>query len=240
MDGVVASALAAIRLGDLDLATLVELGLDHDQATAILRRSAASLPGMPPLDFPDAPLPEGPIPEFATLLARQPRAGITCPDRPRVLLEPPENHAEHCLAVAVYGVALSPTFGANAATVWLAGMAHHLHNAFLPDSGFTGEMLLGAHLGPIMDRATRRALDQLPGPVAERVRAARAILPDADTPEGCAFHAADTLDRVWQIDQHLRVGRIDLRFVLDDMALVHDGPVKPFQDQVLHAAGLLG
>jgi 5'-deoxynucleotidase YfbR-like HD superfamily hydrolase len=238
-DGV-AAALSAIRLGDLDLPTLVELGVPADEAIAILRRAAASMPGLPALDLPAGPPSEAtaPVPGFASLLARQPRAGITCPDRPRVLLEPPENHAEHCLAVAVYGVALSPTFGADPQTVWLAGMAHHLHNAFLPDSGFTGEMLLGEHLEPIMQRATERALAELSGPLAARVRAARRILADADTPEGRAFHAADTLDRVWQIDQHLRAGRLDLRFVLDDMALVHEGPVKRFQDEVLRAAGL--
>ncbi len=239
------AAVSAIRLGDLDLPTLIDLGLDPDEALSVLRRSAGSMPGLPAPDFGAetgafAPPPTGQVPAFARLLARQPRAGVTCPGRPRLLLEPAENHAEHCLAVAVYGVALSPTFGASPQTVWLAGMAHHLHNAFLPDSGFTGEMLLGAHLGPVMDRATDRALAELQPPLREQVRAARRILGDADTPEGRAFHAADTLDRVWQIDQHLRAGRIDLRFVLDEMALVHDGPVKPFQDQVLRAAGLAG
>jgi len=123
--------------------------------------------------------------------------------------------------------------------VWLAGMAHHLHNAFMPDSGFTGEMLLGAHLEPAMQRTTTRALRELPSALAARVEDARRILPDAGTPEGRAFHAADTLDRVWQIDQHLRAGRTTLHHVLHDMALVHDGPVKIFQDDVLLAAGLL-
>ena len=238
MAGNVAAATAATRLGDIDLATLRDLGVDPAEAIEILRRAAASLPGLQSFDYPAAPPASGPAPRFAHLLARQPRAGVTCPGRPRILLEPPENHAEHCLAVAVYGVALSPVFGADPATVWLAGLAHHLHNALLPDSGFTGEMLLGPHLEPVMRRAAERALAELAPPLRDHVEQARRILPDAETPEGRAFHAADTLDRVWQIDQHLRPGRIDLRFVLDEMALIHAGPVKSFQDDVLRAAGL--
>ena len=163
---------------------------------------------------------------------------MTCPGRPRLLFEPPENHAEHCAVVALYGVLLAPVFDADPATVWLAGLAHHLHNADLPDSGYTGEMLLEPHLAPLMERATARALAQLPTALAATVKTARRILPNADTPEGRAFHAADALDRVWQIDQHLRAGRTTLEIVLTDMALVHEGPVKTFQDQVLRAAGL--
>ncbi|MCQ8240163.1 hypothetical protein [Rhizosaccharibacter radicis] len=235
----VASALAAARLGDLDLPTLAELGIERTDALGILEQAAHSMPGIAAGSFPEPDLPPGAIPAFARLLAEQPRAGVTCPGRPRLMLEPPENHAEHCLTVAVYGALLAPGFGADPATVWLAGMAHHLHNAFMPDAGFTGEMLLGRHLEPAMRRTTDRALRELPSALAARVEEARLLLPDAETPGGRAFHAADTLDRVWQIDQHLRAGRTSLRFVLDDMALVHDGPVKPFQDDVLRAAGLL-
>ena len=68
---------------------------------------------------------------------------------------------------------------------------------------------------------------------------ARRILPDADSPEGRAFHAADTLDRVLQIEQYGRAASTSMDFVLRDMALVHDGPVKRFQDAVLSEMGLL-
>jgi len=239
--GCLVAAAAATRLGDLDLMALLDLGLERAAALDILRASAAAMPEI--AVSPDAferfaAAPAAPPPPFALLLARQPRAGITCPGKARVMLEPPENHAEHCLMVALYGAVLSGSFGADPERVWLAGLAHHLHNAFLPDSGFTGEMLLGEHLEPVMRRATGRALAELEPSLAGAVRAARAILPDAATPDGRAFHAADTLDRVWQIDQHLRPGRLDLRFVLGDMALVHDGPVKPFQDALLRQAGL--
>lgn len=235
----IAAAAAASLLGDIDREVLLDLGIPSDDADEILHAACVAAPGLP--TFPDvSPLNlDGPAPDFARRLARQPRAGITCPGRPRILLEPPENHAEHCLMVAVYGVALSADFGADPVTVWLAGLSHHFHNVILPDSGFAGEVLLGEHLLPVMRRATERVLAELPHSLRGKVWAAREILPDAQTPEGRAFHAADTLDRVWQIDQHLRVARVDLRFVLDDMALVHAGPVKPFQDEVLHAAGLL-
>ena len=41
------------------------------------------------------------------------------------------------------------------------------------------------------------------------------------------------VDRVLEIDQHLRAASLDHGCVLDDMGLVHDGPVKPFHDAVL-------
>ncbi|MBE7212397.1 MAG: hypothetical protein INR65_15360 [Gluconacetobacter diazotrophicus] len=248
MLGSVSALLAAARLGDLDRPVLLELGVPRADADAIHRAAVAELrpdllPGTAPLlDAATAAaveLPAGPVPNFATLLAAQPRAGVTCPGLPRLLFEPPENHAEHCGIVALYAVLLAPAFGADPTIAWLASLAHHLHNALLPDSGFSGEMLLGAHLEPVMARATEHSLAQLPPVLAERVRDARRILPDADTAEGRAFHAADTLDRVWQIDQHLRAGRTSLDFVLNDMALVHAGPVKEFQDRLLRGAGLL-
>ena len=231
MEGTVAAAVSAVRLGDLDLSTLLALGVECSEANQILHNAASSLPGLPSFAYPiPSPHPDVSL-KFPQLLARQPRAGITCPNRPRIILEPPENHAEHCLIVAIYSVALAPVFGADPATVWLAALAHHLHNAALPDSGFTGEMLLGPQLESIMQRATERALEELPPPVREHVEKACRILPDAETPEGRAFHAADALDRVWQIEQHLRAGKLRLKFVLDDMELVHAGPVKVVSGQ---------
>ena len=237
--GTTAAALAATRLGDIDRAVLTELAIPPAEAEAILGRAleeaAAELP-----DFSrSAPaLQPGAAPGFVALLARQPRAGVTCPGRPRLLLEPTEDHAEHCLMVAVYGVLLAPTYGAEPGTVFLASLAHHLHNALIPDSGFAGEVLLGEHLEPAFGRATERAMAELPGALAAEVRRARAILPHAGTPEGRAFHAADTLDRVLQIEQHLRAGKASMGYVLNDMALVHEGPVKDFQDRLLAAVGL--
>ena len=136
------------------------------------------------------------------------------------------------------GVLLAPRYGADPATVFLAGLSHHLHNALMPDSGFTGEMLLEPHLERVCAEATSRALDELPDGLRREVIAARKILPDASTPDGRAFHAADVIDRVLQLGQHLRAASIDLPMLLDDWQLVHAGPVKPFHDAVLAEMGL--
>jgi 5'-deoxynucleotidase YfbR-like HD superfamily hydrolase len=242
-----AGALAATRLGDLDPPLLRRAGLDANEIAAIRQRALAeTASGLDPklraklaaaLDSPSRE--GGDAPGFVARLAAQPRAGATCPGRPRIVLEPPESHAEHCLMVAIYGVVLAPAYGADAGTVFLASLAHHLHNALLPDSGFTGEMLLGAALEPAFAEATRQALTELDTPLRRAVEEARRILPDARTPEGRAFHAADTLDRVLQIEQYGRAAATSMDFVLRDMALVHEGPVKRFQDAVLSEMGLL-
>ena len=246
MRATVAAALAAARLGDLDRATLAALGLDGAAADTILRRGFdAVAPGLDP-SLADAlrpgletRLPErGNIPPFVADLEAQPRAGATCPDKPRLVLEPPENHAEHCWAVAVYGVLLSPHYGAEPVTVFLAALAHHLHNAAMPDSGFTGEMLLGDKLESVCEHATGQALGQLSAGLRETIVNARGILPNALTAEGQAFHAADVIDRVLQITQHLRPASITMATVLDDLELVHQGPVKAFHDGVLAEMGL--
>ena len=242
--GTVLDALAATRLGDLDAAILEEAGVPPAEAARIRRRAAqeAAAPLDPALRewlFATAPSASpGTPPPFVARLAAQPRAGATCPGRGRLVLEPAESHADHCLLVAICGVALAPAWGARAETVFLAGLAHHLHNALLPDSGFVGETMLGAWLEPAVARATALALEELgPGPRA-RVEAARRVLPDAGSPEGRAFHAADTLDRVLQVERHLRAAGATLAFVLNEMELVHAGPVKPFQDAVLARMGL--
>ncbi len=242
-----AEALAASLLGDLDHVSLRAVGLSHDETRSVLlrglREAAAGIDegilqkliaGMPG----DRPIEGITLPAFVGQLAAQPRAGATNPGHPRLLFEPPESHAEHCLMVAVYGVLLSPSWGASPATVFLAGLSHHLHNARLPDSGFVGEVLLGDALQPACTRATEQALGDLPPGLAAEVRASREILPAADTPEGRAFHAADTLDRVLQVEHHLRAARTTLGFVLDDMALIHAGAVRPFQQAVIAAMGL--
>ena len=239
---ITATALAATRLCDLDAAFLASAGLSDEAVSGVLVDGFDSVtPALDPalretlrgrLSRRVAHRP-GPVPSFVAALAQQPRAGVTCPGRARILLEPPENHAEHCLIVAVYGVVLSPFYRADPATVFLAAMAHHFHNAAMPDAGFTGEMLLGDHLGPIMARTTQRALDVLDGALRETVERARAVLPDDATAEGRAFHAADCVDRVLQIAQHLQAASLTMQTVLGDMELVHAGPVKGFHDRVL-------
>ena len=241
-----AAALVAARLADLDRAALAALGLAPPAVDEVLRAGFDCVAGdvAQPLrsrlrDAVGHTLSiEGEPPGFVLQLEEQPRAGVTCPGQPRIVLEPPENHAEHCLMVAVYGVLLSPAYAADAATVFLAGLAHHLHNALMPDAGFTGEVLLGPHLDGAIAHASQGALDQLPPGLRTEVEAARRILPDAATPEGRAFHAADVIDRVLQIAQHLRAASLTMGQVLDEMHLVHEGPVKPFHDMTLREMGL--
>ena len=175
---------------------------------------------------------------FAEALVRQPRAGATCPGKPRLVLEPSENHGDHCLVVAVLGTVLAGYYGADPATAFLAGMAHHLHNAVLPDSGFAGEILLGDELAPLMHRLFERELATLPEPVAGPVRAALATIGDAKTPEGRAFNAADVMDRVLQMRQYDRVAAFTTSQALDDLELVHAGPIQAFHHAVLAEAGL--
>lgn len=241
-------ALAAARLGDIDGSVLTAAGLATHDIGAVLQAAveAAALP------LPDdvrararggvmAELPSGRegLPTFIDALAAQPRAGLTCPGRPRIILEPPENHADHCFVVAVYGVLLAPFYEADAGTVFLAALAHHFHNAGMPDSGFTGEMLLGPHLETVMAHFAAACLDELPTALRQDVERARAVLPDVSTPEGRAFHAADVIDRVLQIMQYMRAGALTAERMLGEMELVHAGPVKSFHDDVLHQAGLL-
>ena len=120
----------------------------------------------------------------------------------------------------------------------MAGIAHHLHNSVLPDSGFAGEILLGDELQPLMRRLFERELATLALPVAATVRAALGTIGDADTPEGRAFNAADVMDRVLQMRQYDRVAAFTTSQALDDLQLVHAGPLQAFHQAVLSEAGL--
>ncbi len=247
-----AFAVAAARLGGIDAAALLDAGLGRGEVEAILRASIVEVgqplgadwlawidPMIVELSDPPTSEPDDPhLPEFVERLQGQPRAGATRPGHPRLILEPPENHAEHCYITAIYAVLVCPLLGADPGVAFLAGLSHHFHNAYLPDSGFTGEELLGRHLAPIMDRFNNRAIGQLPDALAGPVKAARAILPDADTPEGQAFHMGDVFDRVLQMEQYSRVAAFETRQALEDLDLVHPGPLQAFHQEVLAAVGL--
>lgn len=240
-----ADAVAAARLGGIDHAVLLAAGLTEAEAVGVATRSfdEVSLPIDGALaarlraQLGQALWP-GTAPEFAEALIRQPRAGATCPGKPRLVLEPPEGHGDHCLIVAVLAVILSPRYGADPAVAFLAGMAHHLHNARLPDSGFAGEMLLGRHLGPIMQRLFARELATLPASLSKATAAALAAIPDASTAVGRAFHAADVIDRVLQMRHYDQVARFTVDQALDDMDLVHAGATQSFHQAVLRDAKL--
>ncbi|MEH1164033.1 HD domain-containing protein [Micromonospora sp. CPCC 205539] len=244
-----AAAVAGARLGGLDAERLTACGLTTGQSAAVLDRAIGELaaalhPGttrrlrdaLPDLTAGDAP--QAPVPSFVTTLCAQPRAGATAPGRSRLVVEPAENHAEHCWAVAVYAALLAHDTGADPGEAFLLGLAHHLHNARLPDAGFAGEQLLGAHLDEVVDRLTQVELVALPERLAERTSAVLAHRASADTPLGQAFHAADVLDRVLQVHHHARAAAFTADQALVDLALVHDGPVTDYHRAVLRAAGL--
>ncbi|MBC7373779.1 MAG: hypothetical protein H7323_07300 [Frankiales bacterium] len=240
-----AAAVARARLAGIDAAVLTAAGLSATEAVGVLRAGFDEVAG--PLD-PDLAgrlreaLPLGcevsAPPPFAALLNAQPRAGATCPGLPRVVVEPPESHGDHCFTVAAYGVLISPLVGGDPVEVFLCGLAHHLHNVALPDAGFAGEVLLGKHLPVIVAELERRELAALPVALASRLRGALALRADAVAPSAQAFHAADVLDRVLQVHHHAQAAAFTASQALDDLELVHAGPVQEFHHRVLADAGL--
>ncbi|KJB96214.1 hypothetical protein N826_34890 [Skermanella aerolata KACC 11604] len=242
-----ALAVAGCRLGGIDRTMLTRAGLSDGEATEVLQSAfdAVAEPLDPLLaaalrDHLSEPEPAAAeAPAFVHDLERQPRAGATRPGHPRLILEPPESHADHCMIVAVYAVLVGPAYRADAAVPFLAGLAHHFHNAVMPDSGFAGEMLLGRHLEPVMARLTEEIIATLPDHLARACREARTILPDAETPEAKAFHSADVIDRVLQMDQYARVASFELRHAVEEMELVHAGPLQDFQTGLLRTVGLI-
>ncbi|MDF7814086.1 hypothetical protein [Hymenobacter sp. YC55] len=240
-------ALTGIRLPGYDGALLTSLGLTATESTEVLQQALrdASKTLAPDLSAQLLPLANraalevGPLPAFVTRLIQQPRAGATHPGRPRIMLWPPESHADHCALVAVYAVLLSPYFGADPGVSFLTGLAHHLHNAALPDPGYAGDELLGSYLPGLMAQATAQALQQLPKPLQAEVTTALDNTRVLDTPAARAFHAADVLDRVLEMAWHDQSAQFRLPQALGDLNIVHAGFTQQFHQQVLTAAGLL-
>lgn len=237
-------AAAAVELAGIDDAVLRDAGLTAEQSEEVFARAVRSAgQGLPPavLELVLAGrlgADPGPAPADLRRLIDQPRAGATHPTKPRLMLDPPESHADHCYVVAVSAALLAPLYGADPAMPFLAGLAHHLHNVWLPDGGFAGEELLGDHLKPVMGRFTARALSLLPAALAGQVTAAFALLPAPDSPAAKAFHAADVLDRVLWMAVYEWAARFRLEQAMDDLELVHPGPTQAFLNEVLAAAGV--
>ena len=237
-----AAALVGARLGELDLPTLRSLGVAPDECIEICRRALAESGPVIRARYAgslEAVWPQSELPGFVPALCRQPRAGATRPGRRRLVLLPAETHADHSMLVAVAGVLLAEIFDADAGVVFLAGLAHHLHNARLPDTGFEGEELLGRTLGPLVKRLTEAELATLPPGLAAGVREALEAVRGAETAEGRAFHAADVFDRVLEVHHHAAAAAFRVEQALDDMELVHPGPLQAFHSNVLRTAGLI-
>ena len=240
-----AAAVARARLAGIDWAVLTAAGLSDDDAHAVLQRGFDEVAGVLDTGLREQLRDALPLvreaavpPALAEALNRQPRAGATCPGRPRIVVEPPESHGDHCLTVGVYASLVAPLVGADPVAPFLVGIAHHLHNVDLPDAGFAGEVLLGDHLETVMAVLEQRELAVLPTALADRLRTVLLLRADAGVPEAQAFHAADVLDRVLQVHHHARAAAFTASQALDDLELVHDGPVQAFHLDVLQAAGL--
>ena len=171
-------------------------------------------------------------------LRTQPRAGATHPDHPRLVLSPPESHADHCLMTAVYASLHAAEYGADAGQAFVCGLAHHLHNAYLPDCGWAGELALEPYLQQTIDNCRAAALESFPGPLRERIRQALRHHESIATPEGKAISAGDVLDRVLDVKWRVRAAAVTEAKVLGDLDLVHPGPLKNFQTDLLNATGL--
>ncbi|GJG87775.1 hypothetical protein tb265_29560 [Gemmatimonadetes bacterium T265] len=183
-----------------------------------------------------------PAPAFVRLLAEQSRAGPTRPDTPRLMLVPAESHAEHCWAVAVTGALLAPAYDADPARVFLAGLAHHLANAWLPDAGDAADVALGDALAGLVPVLRARALAQLPPALRDAVEDALRVPPDTASPDAHAFHAADALDRVLEMEWFARAAAFTLDAALGEgpgaFDVLHPGPNQDVERAALRAAGL--
>lgn len=242
-----AAAVAATLLAGIDAEVLAAGQIPCPARQEILRRAfdAAAAPleptlaaalrgtlaGKPIHSSADAP------PPFVMLLAAQPRAGATRPGHPRVILEPAENHAEHCAIVAVNGVLAAGVFGADPAVPFLTGLAHHLHNAYLPDAGDAGDNLLGEYQAPLLEMFRTRSLQELPSFLHEPVRHSLLGVYRVDTPEARSFQVADSVDRVLEMEWHARSAAFTLDVALGEMDIIHPGPVQAFQLEVMRTMG---
>lgn len=238
-------ALAATRLAGIDVRTLRAGGLSAKRAAALMAQTIREVAVTARLDIAEAVAsaareeqPACQPPAFARRLCAQPRAGATAPGRSRLQLEPAESHGDHCFVVAIYGVLLAADHGAEPASCFLSGLAHHLHNAGLPDAGFAGEQQLGADLEPVVDAFRERALAELPPALRDPARAAACHALEIATPEGRAVVAADVLDRVLQMRHHARAAAFEIDQALDELELIHPGPLQAYGNATLAAAGL--
>jgi 5'-deoxynucleotidase YfbR-like HD superfamily hydrolase len=147
-------------------------------------------------------------------------------------------HSDHCIIVAMYGYLLADLFGADREDAWLIGLCHHFHNASLPDSGFTGEMMLGEHLERVIETLRTRTIRELPECYQARVERLFKEINDVTTPLAKTFHAADTIDRVVQMEHYERAAKFQVRHALLDLNLVHEGAAQAFQHELLRSTGL--
>lgn len=245
---IAAAAVVGAQLGAIDRRVLKQSGLSSKEILLVLEKAfdlsegfldsnlanelRQTLANESDSDFVEPP-------RFVEKLMRQPRSGATKPGASKLVFDAPENHAEHSVIVGVYAVLLAPYLKADPATVFLIALAHHFHNADLPDAGFAGEELLGEFLPKIFQNLRAQCLTELPESLRERVRQTFALTESAESSESKAFHAADVIDRVLQMRHHADANQFNLQYALEEMELVHAGKIQEFHYDILRAAGLI-
>lgn len=245
-------AVVATRLGALGPDVLQRLGVPPEQIREICSSAFAehwaAWPGpMPKKAFDgmgqrsDLSVDETVDEKLGMLIQRlcaEPRAGATAPHKSRVLVVPQESQAEHCYTTAVTAVILAAYFAADPGQAFAVALLHHLHNAFMPDAGFAGEILLGSSLDAVINAARAQALEYLPPALGQLSMAAAATMTHLETPVARVVNAADAIDRVLQTRFHQQMADFDAEGVQRDLDLVHEGPLQSFQNSVLHTLGL--
>ena len=244
-----AAIVGAARLGAMTPSVLQDIGIDKTDRIVVLRNSVLAQQSLSrslrdtlttACDLLDQICMERTTdhPTWAMRLAASPRAGATCPGKPRIALEPAETHSDHCVMVAAYAFLLADIFGADREDAWLIGLCHHLHNAYLPDAGFTGEMLLGDHLDRVISSLRLRALDTFSVQYRHRVSRLFDEINDLESPLAQTFHAADTIDRVVQMEHYERAAQFRVATALEEFNLVHEGAAQEFQHNLLRSIGI--
>lgn len=248
----IAEAIIAVNLGAIDAPILRSAEISDDDIETILVRAFESSASHLDVNLADelrfkisktvrekkSDNDYQPV-RFVENLKRQPRAGATKSGAPKSVFDQPENHAEHCLTVAVIGAILAVHFDADLETTFFAGLTHHFHNAYLPDSGFAGEESLGEFLPLIFQSFRHRCLEEVPENLHEKIWRIFEMIETADQPEAKAFHTADVFDRVLQMRHHAEANEFTLRYAMEETELVHAGPVQNFHYEVLQAAKLI-
>ena len=242
--------LAGSRLGFLNYNNLSSVGLTADQILNIFRETIDSF--QVELDalkinlrletsnsLVSFDVPKLRANELVNGLISQPRAGPTTPGKPRVVLYPVESHADHCMMVAAYAFLLSPFYGSDPTDSFLIGLFHHLHNLILPDSGYAGECLLGNHLTKSIESARSLAMTSLSTRTSSKLSCIFKEIEKASSPVAKAFHAADCLDRVLQMQYYEKAHNFSVTHAIEELDLIHDGPVKSFQLDTLKSFGLI-
>ncbi len=242
--------LAGSRLGFLNYNNLSSVGLTADQILNILRETIDSFhveldalklnlelkTSKNLVSFHNPKLRSN---ELVNGLISQPRAGPTTPGKPRLVLYPVESHADHCMMVATYAFLLSPFYGSDPTDSFLIGLFHHLHNLTMPDSGYAGECLLGNHLTKSIESARSLAMSSLSSRTNSKLSCLFKEIEKASSPVAKAFHAADCLDRILQMQYYEKVHNFSVTHAIEELDLIHDGPVKSFQLDTLKSLGLI-